>query len=106
MLNKLQHTLLLAAGKSVLSNNNDLKLSTGKRMVSILAGAFILRRGLKNIGKSPIIALQEVAIGSLLLYNGATGNSKLNSSASHFLNKKPYLSITGRQPKPQLARLK
>jgi uncharacterized membrane protein len=106
MFSKLQHTVALAAGKSVLNSTDDIKLSTGKRMISILAGAFIFRRGLKNITKSPIVALQEIALGGLLLYNGATGENHLNFKANQHVRKGAYGSIPSRNPMPQLVRIK
>ena len=105
MFNKLQHTVALAAGKTILNGTDDVRLSTGKRMISILAGAFIFRRGLKNIAKSPILAVQELALGGLLLYNGATGENKLNRKAKQPL---PPLQPTtlASQPVPELYRIK
>ena len=81
MFTKLQHTVALAAGKTILNGTDQVKLSTGKRLISIVAGAFIFRRGLKNLAKSPLIAVQELALGGLLLYNGATGENKLSNKA-------------------------
>ena len=105
MFNKLQHTVALAAGKTILNGTDDVKLSTGKRMISILAGAFIFRRGLKNLTKSPIIAVQELALGGLLLYNGATGENNLSSKARQPLTARPYKAI-GTEPMPTLYRVK
>jgi len=106
MFNKLQHTVALAAGKTVLNSTDDIKLSTGKRMISILAGAFILSRGLKNVTKSPFIALQEIALGGLLLFNGATGENHLNFKANQYVAKGPYKRVAGTDPMPQLIRIK
>lgn len=78
MFTNVKHMLALAAGKKLLNSSDSYELSTGKRVVCILAGAFILSRGLKHITKKPIISIQEIALGGLLLYNGATGVNKLN----------------------------
>lgn len=105
MFNKLQHTVALAAGKTILNGTDEVRLSTGKRMISILAGAFIFRRGLKNLTKSPVIAVQELALGGLLLYNGAAGENKLGSKAKQPLRARPYNAALA-HPMPDLYRLK
>ena len=48
MFNKLQHTVALAAGKTILNGTDEVRLSTGKRMISILAGAFIQKETVKE----------------------------------------------------------
>jgi hypothetical protein len=78
MFSNLKHMLALTAGKKLLNSTDSYELTTGKRVVCILAGAFIFRRGIKNITKKPILSIQEIALGGLLLYNGATGVNKLN----------------------------
>lgn len=78
MFSNLKHMLALTAGKKLLNSSDSYELTTGKRVVCILAGAFILRRGINNITKKPILSIQEIALGGLLLYNGATGVNKLN----------------------------
>jgi hypothetical protein len=78
MFNNLKHMIALTAGKKLLNSGDTYELSTGKRVICILAGAFIFRRGLINITKRPIISIQEIALGGLLLYNGATGINKLS----------------------------
>lgn len=105
MLNKLQHTVALAAGKTILNGTDEVRLSTGKRMISILAGAFIFRRGLKNLTKSPIIAIQELALGGLLVYNGATGENKLGTKARQPLYGSQVRAVEA-QTMPSLYRIK
>jgi uncharacterized membrane protein len=105
MFSKLQTTIALAAGKTVLNSSNEIKLSTGKRMISILAGAYIFRRGLKSLTKSPIMAIQEIALGGLLLYNGATGENHLNFKANQHVYRGPVKPLSV-NPMPQLYRLK
>lgn len=78
MFSNLKHMLALTAGKKLLNSTDSYELTTGKRVVCILAGAFIFRKGIKNITKKPILSIQEIALGGLLLYNGATGVNKLN----------------------------
>jgi len=97
MFNNLKHMLALAAGKKLLNSTDSYELTTGKRVVCILAGAFILRRGLKNITKKPILSIQEIALGGLLLYNGATGVNKLNKP-THRLAEVRLNQIQGNDP--------
>jgi hypothetical protein len=87
MFSNIKHMIALTAGKKLLNSSDSYELSTGKRVVCILAGAFILRRGLIHFTKRPIISIQEVALGGLLIYNGATGVNKLNS--------KPVSKVSG-----------
>lgn len=58
---------------SFLKNSGTPNVDTTERVISIAAGAFIFYKGLKNIWHHPIIALQEAAVGGVLLYRGATG---------------------------------
>ncbi|MES2458747.1 MAG: SRPBCC family protein [Bacteroidota bacterium] len=48
-------------------------IDQGERLVSVLAGGWLLYKSLKNIGKHPFVGLQGVAASGLLLYRGATG---------------------------------
>ena len=76
MFNKLKHILTISAAKSLLQVNETTKLSAGKRLISVLAGAYMIQRGLNGLNKHPILALQEAVIGGLLLYNGTIGMEK------------------------------
>lgn len=98
MLNNLKHMVALTAGKKLLNSSDSYELSTGKRVVCILAGAFIFRRGLKNITKRPIISIQEIALGGLLLYNGATGKNQLNPKPTKQVSSIRLNQIQGNDP--------
>jgi hypothetical protein len=97
MFSNLKHMLALTAGKKLLNSTDSYELTTGKRVVCILAGAFIFRRGIKNITKKPILSIQEIALGGLLLYNGATGVNKLNKPTSRLSNVR-MTQIQGNNP--------
>jgi uncharacterized membrane protein len=73
MLQTLQHKLTLLTGKVLLNIDEAREMEAGKRLISLLAGAYIFQRGLRIIYKSPILAFQELLLGGFLLYNGATG---------------------------------
>jgi len=76
MFNKLKHILTISAAKSLLQIDENTSLSTGKRIISIIAGIYMVQKGLNGITKNPILSIQEAVIGGLLLYNGATGMEK------------------------------
>lgn len=69
MLRKFTHSLTVLAAKKLLDTDQTENLSTAKRMVSIVAGAYIFQRGLKSIAKHPLIGLQETFLGSFLIYD-------------------------------------
>ena len=48
-------------------------IDQGERALSVVAGTYLLYKGLKNIIDHPFLALQGVAAGGFLLYRGATG---------------------------------
>jgi uncharacterized membrane protein len=73
MFEKLTHNLTISAAKSLLKLDSTPELSTGRRLISIVAGAYILQRGIRTIGKRPFLGLQEAFLGGLLVYNGASG---------------------------------
>jgi uncharacterized membrane protein len=69
MLYKIKHNLTVLAAKKLLDSNKNKSLSTAKRVVSILAGAYIVQRGLRAITKRPVIAVQEAILGGFLIYD-------------------------------------
>lgn len=48
-------------------------IDQGERALSIVAGTYLLYKGLKNIIHHPFLGLQGAAAGGYLLYRGATG---------------------------------
>lgn len=78
MLQTLKHKVTIFTGKVLLNINDAREIDAGKRLISIIAGAYIFQRGLRIAPKSPILAFQEVLLGGFLLYNGATGVNLLN----------------------------
>jgi hypothetical protein len=98
MFTKVKHVVALTAGKKLLNTGGSYKLGTGKRIISIIAGAYIFKKGIENITKSPIMAIQELALGGLLLYNGATGTNGLNSRPQPKISDIRQNQIQGNDP--------
>lgn len=59
--------------EKVWQHNENANVNTTERIISIAAGTFIFYKALSNIASHPFIALQEAAVGGLMLYRGATG---------------------------------
>lgn len=48
-------------------------IDQGERILSMLAGSWLLYKSLKNIRQHPVFAIQGAAAGGLMLYRGARG---------------------------------
>jgi len=68
MLNKITHHLTVLAAKKLLETNQSENISTAKSVISIVAGAYIFQRGIRNIIKHPVISLQETLLGAYLIH--------------------------------------
>lgn len=73
MIKKLTHQITILAAKKVLDNYNPEDVGTGRRLLTIIAGAYIFQNGVRNLYKHPIIGLQEAALGGYLLYDAIKG---------------------------------
>lgn len=69
MLSRIKHNLTLLAAKKLLDSNNDESLGTAKRIISVIAGAYIFQRGMRAMIKHPIIGIQEAVLGGFLIYD-------------------------------------
>ncbi|PRD47063.1 YgaP-like transmembrane domain [Sphingobacterium haloxyli] len=49
------------------------KIASSERMLSVIAGGFILGYGIKKILKNPLRAISGVTLGSALVMRGLTG---------------------------------
>ncbi len=65
IVNKLKHIDL--------SVNEDPNIDQGERALSVVAGTYLLFKGMGNIIKHPILGLIGTAAAGLLLYRGTTG---------------------------------
>ncbi len=54
--------------------NSEPNIDQGERALSVVAGTFLLFKGLGSLVKHPILGLASTAAAGLLLYRGATGN--------------------------------
>ena len=98
MFRTLKHKLTITAGKKLLNSNTDLQLDTGKRILSILVGAYIFQKGAFNLTKSPILAIQELALGSVLIFNGASGINKVEQIKPKRVSEVRKNQIQGNDP--------
>jgi uncharacterized membrane protein len=48
-------------------------IDQGERIISLLAGSWLLYKSLKKAAKHPVLSVQGAAAGGLLLYRGVTG---------------------------------
>ena len=58
---------------SIIEPGDHENVNTTERFISIAAGTFIMYKGISQLLRHPFIGLQEAALGSILLYRGATG---------------------------------
>lgn len=76
------------------------------RVVSAVAGGFLIYNGFQGIFKAPISSAAKVLAGSLLFYQGATGDSAISRRTSsgrkkdHNVNIKTYLDVN--RPKEEV----
>ena len=62
-----------------LSSTNMVNVSTNERILSASIGALILSSGIGNLFSRPLSGLLKTALGSYLIYRGASGNCALYS---------------------------
>lgn len=67
---------LLSKYDAATSSYEPAELEAGKRLISVIAGIYIFQKGIRNIHKHPFLAVEEVALGSILLYSAAAGLHK------------------------------
>jgi hypothetical protein len=99
MFDRLTHNLTISAAKSLLKIDGPPELSPGRRLISIVAGAYILQRGVRSLGKRPFLGLQEAFLGGLLIYNGASGIKSTRNSKPRKLSEVRKNQIQGNDPK-------
>lgn len=73
MENALANQIIQKAKHLSLSAKGNENIDQAERLISALAGGWLLYKSLKNIVKHPIMGLQGSAAAGLLLYRGATG---------------------------------
>ncbi|WP_134089154.1 DUF2892 domain-containing protein [Olivibacter sp. XZL3] len=63
----------MAHREYLLAENDGTNIEFSERVVSIGTGTYMIYKGVRELFKRPLLALGQVAIGSALLYRGATG---------------------------------
>lgn len=73
MKNELSNQIMERLTDFGLTSTGKENIDQGERIISLLAGSFLLYKSLKKIGTHPFLGLQGAAAGGLMLYRGATG---------------------------------
>jgi uncharacterized membrane protein len=73
MKNELSNTVIEGLSSLSIAPTGKENIDQGERIVSLLAGSWLLYKSVKNIGRHPLIGIQGAAAGGLLIYRGATG---------------------------------
>ena len=61
------------------NSNNAVNVSANERVLSLIGGLFIFSSGVNNLTSKPFSALGRLAVGTFLLYRGASGNCPVRS---------------------------
>jgi uncharacterized membrane protein len=96
MLESITHKLTDAVKGPLLPQNDNANVDTTERLLSILAGAVMTYKALSQIRKHPLIAIQEVMVGGVLLYRGATGICPIYSRLGKDNTDTPAITISER----------
>lgn len=96
MLEAVTHKMTDSLKGTFLETDGKVNVNAGERVISIAAGAFIFYKALSQAIKHPIIALEEAAVGSYLLYRGATGYCPLYSKIGKDTTDPEAISINER----------
>lgn len=75
MLQQIKERLSLAIINS-LTNYETGELNTGKRIISVIAGIYILQSGIRTVSKHTLRGIEEITLGGILLYSAASGLNK------------------------------
>lgn len=98
MFSKIQHNLTILAAKKILDSNHSLHLSTAKRFISIIAGAYIFSKGLRSITKHPVLGIQETILGGFLLLDAVKDIKNTYPRKPRELNEVRRNQIQGNDP--------
>lgn len=69
-----QHVQQEPNGMTTHTNNTFVNVNVPERVLSVLAGAFLIYKGFKKIKDKPTISVTEALAGGFLLFRGATGH--------------------------------
>lgn len=99
MFSKLTHNLTILAAKKLLETNKTESLDGAKFIISVVAGAYIFQKGIRNIHKHPLICLQETFLGGFLIYDAITKIRDLYPSLPTDVSQVRKNQIQGNDPK-------
>ncbi|TCC85779.1 hypothetical protein FBD94_20860 [Pedobacter hiemivivus] len=51
-------------------------LNTGKRLISVIAGVYMLQKGIRSLSKHTFRGIEEIALGGVLLFSATSGLNK------------------------------
>jgi hypothetical protein len=51
-------------------------LNTGKRLISVIAGVYMLQKGIRSLSKHTFRGIEEITLGGVLLFSAASGLHK------------------------------
>lgn len=68
-------------------------VGTSERILSVIAGGFILGLGAKNLLKSPMTAFTGVTLGGALVYRGITGKCTIKQAIEDMKNKEDEVTV-------------
>lgn len=69
---------------------HDGNVGTSERILSVVAGGFLLGRGIKSIVKHPMTAFSGITLGGALIYRGVTGYCPIKDSVE---SKEPEATV-------------
>jgi hypothetical protein len=99
MFNSLRDKLTLSFVTSIFNSYETGELDTGKRLVSSVAGVYLLQKAIKDIHAHPYKAVQKFALSGLLLYAAASGLNKKIIKKPKELSDMRRNQIQGNDPK-------
>ncbi|SMC97780.1 hypothetical protein [Pedobacter africanus] len=76
MFKKIKDEFTTSLVSSLLTKYEAEELDAGKRLISVVAGVYMLQKGIRKIRKHHIVAVEEIVLGSILLYSAASGLHK------------------------------
>lgn len=71
----------------------DGNVGTSERILSVVAGGFILGIGIKQIIKRPMAAVTGVSLGGMLLYRGITGHCAIKTAIDKIANEEDKVTV-------------
>ncbi|WEK21482.1 MAG: hypothetical protein P0Y49_10070 [Candidatus Pedobacter colombiensis] len=76
MLQQAKEKLTLSIIES-LAKYETKELNTGKRLISVIAGVYMVQKGIRSLGRHTFLrGIEEITLGGILLYGAASGLNK------------------------------